>query len=259
VGSLALDLAAALDPVMLAQQAGLIADEWQKQVLRSTSPRMLLNCSRQAGKSTVTSVLAVHTARYRPESLVLHISPSLRQSSELFRSCLRVYRAAGRPVESEAETLLRLELANGSRIISLPGTEGTVRGFAAPALVAVDEASRVEDELLTAVTPMLATSTQGRLLALSTPAGKRGWWYKAWEDGGDLWERVSVLAKDIPRISPEFLANERHLMTASRYRQEYECSFEEADDAVFRAEDFKAAYVGNVRELDLDVFNEWRD
>jgi hypothetical protein len=259
VGSLALDLAAALDPVVLAQQAGLIADEWQKQVLRSTSPRMLLNCGRQAGKSTVTSVLAVHTALYRPEALVLLISPSLRQSSELFRSCLRVYRAAGRPVESEAETLLRLELANGSRIISLPGTEGTVRGFAAPALVAVDEASRVEDELLVAITPMLATAVDGRLLALSTPAGRRGWWFKAWEDGGDLWERVSVRAADIPRIPASFLESERRLMTASRYRQEYECSFEEADDAVFTAEDLARAFTEGASELDLEVFKEWSE
>jgi hypothetical protein len=257
VGSLALDLAAALDPVVLAQQAGITPDAWQTQVLRSTAPRLLFNASRQAGKSTVTSVLAVHTALYRPESLVLLISPSLRQSSELFRSCLRVYRAAGRPVESEAETLLRLELANGSRIISLPGSEGTIRGFAAPALVAVDEASRVEDELLTAVTPMLATSAQGRLLALSTPAGKRGWWFRAWDEGGDLWERVQVRAADIPRIPASFLASERRLMTASRYRQEYECSFEEADDAVFKADDFKSAYTDAARELDLEVFDAW--
>ena len=115
---LATDLALSLDPVLLAQRAGITPDPWQQDVLRSTAPRMLLNCCRQSGKSTTTAVLAVHQALYVPGSLVLLLSPSQRQSQELFRKCLHVYRAAGRPVPQEAESALRLELENGSRIVS---------------------------------------------------------------------------------------------------------------------------------------------
>jgi hypothetical protein len=50
--------------------------------------------------------------------------------------------------EAVAESALRLELANGSRIVSLPGSGETVRGYSAPRLVIVDEASRVPDELM---------------------------------------------------------------------------------------------------------------
>ena len=84
---LATELARALDPVLLARAAGKEPDPWQATVLRSASPRLLLNCCRQSGKSTTTATLAVHTALYEPEALVLLLAPSQRQSVELFRKC----------------------------------------------------------------------------------------------------------------------------------------------------------------------------
>jgi hypothetical protein len=254
---IAADLACALDPALLARQAGIIPDPWQADLLRSTAARTLLNVSRQAGKSTTSALVAVHQAVYTPGSLVLMVSPSLRQSGELFRKAVGVYRTLGRPVPAEAETLLRLELANGSRIISLPGSEETIRGYSAPALVLVDEAARVDDELLTAVTPMMATVPHARLIALSTPAGKRGWWWQAWSEGGAAWVRVQVPAAEIPRISPAFLAAERATMPAARYRQEYECSFEEADAAVFPAGAVAGAVTEDRAPLDLEVLKRW--
>jgi hypothetical protein len=255
---IAADLAIGLDPVALSRAAGIEPDDWQADLLRSTASRTLLNASRQSGKSTTTATLAAHEAIYRPGSLTLMVSPSLRQSGELFRKSVGVYRTLGRPVPADAETLLRLELQNGSRIISLPGSEETVRSFSAPTLVLIDEASRVDDELMTAVTPMLATSRDYRLVALSSPAGKRGWWWRAWTQGGAIWHRVEVKATDIPRISPEFLATERASMTAARYRQEYLCSFEEADAAVFAADAITQAIDHERSPLDLEVFRKWR-
>jgi hypothetical protein len=120
---------AALAAPEVAARAGLAPDPWQARVLRSTAPRLLLNASRQSGKSTVTAVLAVQAALAEPGALVLLLSPTLRQSGELFKKCLAVYRAVGRPVAAEAETALSLELANGARIVSLPGKEATIRGY----------------------------------------------------------------------------------------------------------------------------------
>jgi len=65
---IAMDLATALDPVLLARQAGIEPDPWQAQVLQSSSPRMLLNCSRQAGKS-ITSAIWPFTLRYTSPNL----------------------------------------------------------------------------------------------------------------------------------------------------------------------------------------------
>ncbi|MEO1088230.1 MAG: hypothetical protein AAFY88_28695, partial [Acidobacteriota bacterium] len=118
-----------LAPIELARRAGIEPDPWQCSVLDSRASRILLNCSRQSGKSTITALLAVHTAYYSAGSLVLLLSPSLRQSGELFKKAIEIHRAVGTTLRVEAESALRLELGNGSRIVSLPGKEQSIRGF----------------------------------------------------------------------------------------------------------------------------------
>ena len=249
VAQLASDLACALDPAALAARIGMPPDPWQADFLRSADPRVLLNCSRQSGKSTVTALLGVHTALYEPGALVLLLSPSLRQSQELFRKALDTYRALANPVPVEAESALRLELENGSRIVSLPGKEQTVRGFSGVRLLAVDEAARVPDDLYFSIRPMLAVSG-GRLVALSTPFGTRGWWFEAWRSA-EPWRRFQVPATECPRISAEFLEEERRTMGQWWFRQEYGCDFLDAETQPFAREDIEQAFAEEVEPWDL--------
>jgi len=130
---------------------------------------------------------------------------------------------------------MRLELESGSRIVSLPGTDGSVRGFSAVRLLIIDEASRVEDGLYYAVRPMLAVGG-GRLVAMSTPFGKRGFFWDTWENSPLKWERIRVPATECPRIPAEFLADEEHAMTANIFRQEYMCEFTESGASLFPME-----------------------
>jgi len=244
----ALDLKFALDPATWALALGFDADPWQAGVLRSGADRVLLNCSRQSGKSTTTALLALHTALYRPGTLALLLSPSLRQSGELFRKVVSFYRRLAEPVPAEAESALRLELANHSRIVSLPGKEETVRGYSGVDLLVVDEAARVADSLYYAVRPMLAVSG-GRLVALSTPFGKRGFFFDCWASGGDDWQRVKVTARDCPRIEPAFLEQERRAMPDTWYRSEYLCEFVDQAGAVFSYDVIHAALSADIEPL----------
>ena len=232
------------------------ADPWQLRFLRSNEKRALLNIHRQAGKSTAVGALAAHSAVYEPDSLILLLSPGLRQSMELFRKCLDAYKAMGRPVPADAENKLTLELANGSRIVSLPGKEETIRGYSGVRLLIVDEASRVPDDLYRAVRPMLAVSG-GRLLALATPFGKRGWFYQAWEaESTQAWERYRVTVSECDRISPEFLAEERAAL-GTWYAQEYECEFLDIEGAMFRHEDIEGMFATDLQPLfgrQMEVF-----
>jgi hypothetical protein len=230
------------DPTLLMTDAGMPPDPWQADLLRNPARRMLLLCSRQAGKSQTAAALALQAALLEP-SLVLLLSPTLRQSGELFRDkLLRLYDALGRPVAPVRETALTLELANGSRVVSLPGKEEGVRCYSGVTLLVIDEASRVPDAFYRAVRPMLAVS-RGRLVALSTPWGKRGWFYEEWAGTGG-WKRVRITADQCRRISPEFLAEERASLGDRWYRQEYECSFEDVIDAVFAEADLSASRDG---------------
>ena len=229
------DLAMALDPACLALTAGIELDPWQKNYVRSQSPRILLNCSRQVGKSTTTAVLGVHTAFYEAGSLILLLSPSLRQSQELFRKCLEVYRALDRPISPRAENALSLELENESRIVSLPGKEGTIRGMSGVRLLIIDEASKVPDGLYKSVRPMLAVSN-GRLVLLSSPFGTRGFFWESWKNRAN-WDYYEVPATQCPRITPEFLEEEKETLGEWWFEQEYMCRFLDAQTAAFRSED----------------------
>jgi hypothetical protein len=86
---------------------------------------------------------------------------------------MRYYYNLHDTVPLQSSTQLTCEFDNGSRIISLPGDEATVRTYSNVQLIVIDEASRVPDDLYYSVRPMLATSN-GRLVCLSTPRGKRG-------------------------------------------------------------------------------------
>jgi hypothetical protein len=229
--NLALDLARHLDPFAVANDVGLELDPWQGQLIESREPRILLNVTRQGGKSTTTATIAVDQALTDP-GLILVTSPSLRQSVELFRKIQETLRVVRPTPEIAIETTTRLELSNGARIVSLPGTEETVRGFSAPKLILIDEASRVDDEFYMALRPMLATSN-GRLIALTTPWGRRGWFFNAWEFGGNSWQRFRVPAVDCPRISKEYLEEELRELGPLRFASEYCCEFVDTADQFF--------------------------
>jgi len=210
---------------------GLEPDPWQIEVLETDHKRLLLNCSRQAGKSTVVALLALAEAIFVPFTKVLLLSRSHRQSTELFRVVTGFFDRLGSPMKKRlnAEELL---LNHHSRIICLPCKEETIRGYADISLLVIDEAARVPDDLYRAVRPMLATSN-GRLICLSTPYGKRGFFHDCWATGGDDWHRIQIPADKVPRITPDFLTKERRALGESWFRQEYCCSFEALEGLVY--------------------------
>jgi Terminase large subunit, T4likevirus-type, N-terminal len=223
------------------QVMGTDPDPWQQTVLTSDDPRICLNCCRQAGKSSVVAVKELHTALSEPKSLILLLSRSLRQSQELARKVFDAYQSSGRTVPLEAETKLALELSNGSRILALPGgDEGGIRGFSGVRSLVIDEASRVPDSLWVAVRPMIAVS-QGNILLLSTPFGKRGFFYRVWSHS-QQWLKIQVTAEQCPRLTPEFLDEEQIELGPRWYAQEYGCQFVEAVGQVFTDESIDRAF-----------------
>lgn len=246
---LATDLIHALDPVCFAREAlNFDPDSWQMRALRWSGRRLLLNCCRQSGKSTTAAILGLHRALFYPGSLVLLVSPSLRQSSELFRKVSDHLQKLDTPPLKLEDNKLSVTFTNNSRIVSLPGSEGTIRGFSGAALIIEDEAARVPDELYIAVRPMLAVSG-GRLILLSTPFGKRGHFFREYIEGGPGWERIEIPATECSRISEEFLEEERASLGDWWFRQEYMCEFVETVDQVFHYDQVITALSSEIKPL----------
>ena len=214
------------------------------------SKRCLLNCTRQWGKSTVTAAKAVHQAYTEAESLTLVVSPSARQSGEFVRKAAGFAGRLGIRTKGDGDNELSLQFPNGARIVGLPGSEATVRGFSAVSLLLVDEASRVSDDLYKAIRPMLAVS-DGTLWLMSTPFGKRGFFYEAWTKGGRDWMRVRVAANECPRISKRFLEEERETLGDRWFRQEYLCEFVDSTSGVFGRDLVERAITTDVAPLVL--------
>ena len=226
------DVAIALDFGLVLEAVGHDPDPWLLEFLRSDHPRVILNCGRQTGKTNAAAALCACTALYRPPSLTLLISPSQRTSAEIMTRVRWFMREFGVEASAtEQESALSLALRNQSRVIALPGTETGARGWS-PDLIILDEAARCEPATFTALRPALA-ATGGRLVMMSTPHTMTDPFAEVWHGQGD-WLRIRVRAADCPRITPEFLEEERRTMPAWQFAQEYEATFaRNVENAVF--------------------------
>ena len=257
------DLSARINPAALLRRAGMEPYPWQERAANDPAQRQLYLTSRQAGKSTISAALSLHTALYRDNATVLLVAPTLRQSQELAQKTRTFARALN--LELAGESALRVELPNGSRILALPGSEDTIRGYSAH-LVIIDEAAWVSDELYTAIRPMLSI-TRGRLIAISTPYGTRGWFWAAWHSDDGEWARYRVPAHEIPTMSSEFLESERRALGDAMFRQEYLAEFvgsggalpEEHIRQAVRLQDAEPPQRGHtyVAGLDLARLSDW--
>jgi hypothetical protein len=229
--SLAADLRATLDPAALFQQAfGLEPLPWQRGYLRSDRSTVVLK-GRQVGASLAAAALAIYTARYWADSATIIVSPSLKQSGEILgraRAGLRRLRAS---LEQDSASMLRL--ANGSRIVSLPGTARSVRGWTAKLLI-LDEAAFIEPETFTAARALVATG--GRLVVQSTPAAEIGDFHEIVKADDPAWAHFTIRSAEVPTISVEFLEAERRAMSPDTFAGEYECTFGKSGATLFTAE-----------------------
>jgi hypothetical protein len=229
------------DPVRLLELAGFTPDPWQAEFIRSTAKREMLLCSRQTGKTTISAAKALATALTRRRCDVLVFSRALRQSVEFLRRASWFWAQSGKLLAAVTENKTEVEFENGSRIISLPGNPNGVVGFSA-GLVIIDEASRVMDDLYYFVRPMVA-ATNGDMIALSTPFGKRGWFFSEWEGlgadgkpkkaGTDPWKRTKITALECSRLSAEFLEESRASMGEMFFGQEFMCEYVDTVMGVF--------------------------
>jgi Terminase large subunit, T4likevirus-type, N-terminal len=254
-------LAQSIDPVAFMRGLGFEPDPWQKELLLSTDRQVCLNCSRQSGKTETVSLLALFEAINTAGSLILILSPSQRQSQEMLKKVhthLSNYRALGNPISSVIDSATQLQLSNGSRIVSLPGQNpDRVRGFSGVNLLLVDEAARCSRDLYYSCRPMMAVS-QGRVILLSTPAGKSGFFWETFNEG-DGWKRFRITADDVPRIDKSWLIAEKRAIGERWWLQEFYCEFMESEGSMFSWSLIERAFSENFSPIKIDWDSDGAD
>jgi hypothetical protein len=235
--TLATDLTAALDPAALFRVAfGMEPLAWQADYLRETRPAVLLK-GRQVGASLAAAALAVHTAIYYAETNVVIVSPSLKQSTEITARARTGLRKLSARLTQDSTSTLRL--ANGSRVLSLPGTARSVRGWTAKLLI-LDEAAFISAETFTAARALVATG--GRLVVQSTPALADGDFHELVTADDPELARFTVPSDSVPTISAAFLEAERRAMSPDAFAAEYECRFGSAGASLFSLDRINALF-----------------
>lgn len=214
-----------LDPrARLGHWLGHEPDDWQVELFSTRAPEVACRVGRQSGKTSVLAARAVEELHI-PESLTLCIAPAERQARIIAREVGRQVRRTD--LKPERATLTELEFSNGSRVIALPSTSDTIRGYPSVSLLIIDEAAFLKAEggddegLISSVLPML-TST-GQVYFSSTPAGRNNFFARLFLDAkpGDGVHRIVVKGTDIPRLADK-VERMRRTLSPTKFRQEIE-------------------------------------
>jgi hypothetical protein len=245
--SLGADLAGAVDPVRFGQRLGFQPEPWQARLLRTTARRVLVRCARQTGKSTTTGLKGLHVAMHNPGRDVLIVAPTQRQSTELLTRVRGHYRALAGAPRLAADNESQMTLVNGARVISLPGSEGGIRGFANVRLLLLDEAARIEDGVFASTLPMVGSD--GQVMALSTPWGQRGWWWQLHEEPANGWQRHAITVHESAQYDARRIAEVRASLGSFIFRSDYLCEFSDTDEQLFSSEGVRRAFTPAVRPL----------
>lgn len=273
------DIARASSPSVYLQSIGFNAFLWQRIVASTSATRIILLCSRQAGKSTIVSSIPCHTAKYQSGSLNIVIAPTEDQAKEdiLKIKDFIAHDPTYPHLKRDGSDIIALD--NGSRIIVVVATDRGARGYSRPRTVVLDEASRIPDVVYkSGVVPMMNNNPKGKVFMLSTPFGRTGFFYDTWTRQSKRWQKIFVrtpydvdpynslklvdaepeenfkkkCAKDgiIGLYSPnhESLEGQQEILEdigETQYQQEFCCDFVEINGQVFRDADLKR-YFENV-------------
>src|SRR5262245_47895098 len=217
-----LEVAYRLDPVLWARgELRMTPRPWQEKFLRvALGQDVLVLTARQVGKTTAAACAMAHTAIFKPASVSVVACPAQRQSAELLRKVRDMVTRAGAKLTSD--NVYGLELANGSRVLALPGSEESIRGLTVDGWIVVDEAAFVSDDMIAALRPMRAQKPEARFVMLSTANTRTDPFWSAWETGGDSWLRIKVTVDVDPTLyTPAYLDQERRALGEDRFKREF--------------------------------------
>jgi len=203
---------------------------YQAELLTDASKRIVVVSPRQSGKTTTLAIRMIHFALTNPNTTSLIVAPGLRQSMIVMdRIQEQISHIPSKRRRERFQQIKRttITLKNGSKLVALPCSVDLLRGYTANLLVA-DEVSFFADDqtvFYNVLFPMLQT-TDGTLIASSTPWGKDSVFYKFTQDNAFKVHRVTIEAViNAGLATRDFIQEMERRTPAERYRREYLAEF----------------------------------
>lgn len=216
------EIAYRVDPVSWMREVlGIAPHAWQEAFLRSEQgASIVVLTARQVGKTTAAAVGMAHSAIFMPGSLSVVACPTQTQSAEALRKVREMVLKAG--AELTTENVFKLELANGSRILALPGTEESIRGHTVDAWIVADEAARLDPAIMAALHPMRTQCPNARFVMLSTAWSRTDPFWSVWASDDPSWTKIRATVDVAPTlIAPDALGRARRQLSEDDFKREY--------------------------------------
>ncbi len=284
--SLISEIRSAMNPARYLETLGFHLYEWQGYVLELAMrfTRILLRCSRQSGKSTIVAGLAAWILKKKPGGKVEIFAPTQKQARETSYK-IREFLDRDLELKYERKSDEEMVLNNGSRCMVLVASEKASRGYSDPDAIILDEAAWIPDGVYKSIRPQLTGNEKCILIALSTPNGKMGFFYDAWENSrhfqkvhvtipyklyDDPTTGIMVVPNEIPeeafrdheasvgvkgyyspRHTVQFLEEELDEIGSHYWRQEYGTEFLDTQGSVFSLADIDAAFSDRVTPMQV--------
>jgi hypothetical protein len=216
------EIAYRIDPALWVRNVlGIEPTPWQDDFLRAKlGASIIVLTARQIGKTTVAGWAIAHCMLYTPNSLSVVAAVSLRQGEETLGRIRKCLIKAGAKLTTDKAQAIGLQ--NGSRVLALPENDDSIRGLTVDGWIVVDEAARVNEELIAAVLPMRARKPEARFAMLSTAWSRTDPFWAVWSSEDPCWLRLKATVDVHPGLyEPEYLERVRRTLGEMAYNREY--------------------------------------
>ena len=218
----ATEIAYQIDPALWMREVlGITPHAWQEKFLRAErGASIVVLTARQVGKTTAAACGMAHSAVFMPGSLSVVACPTQNQSAEALRKVRDMVLKAG--AELTTDNVYKLELANGSRVLALPGAEDSIRGLTVDAWIVADEAARLDPAIMAALHPMRTQRPNARFAMLSTAWSRTDPFWSVWASDDPTWIRINATVDVAPElIAPDVLEKARRQLSEDDFKREY--------------------------------------
>lgn len=216
----------------------------------------VVKARRQVGKSILVEQELLRFAINFARTTNACVSPTLSQARKVFQDIIDCICDSG-VVKKKNETLLEIELINGSRIFFKSAEQReSLRGYTISGILCIDECAFISDDIFNTVIPWCNVH-KAPILLTSTPKFKEGFYWSYWNLGLDP-DNENVQSFDFNDfdtsmlLAPDKLEEYRKILPSGQFRTEYLGEFLDADGIVFQgfkecvgfSESYQKLYVG---------------
>lgn len=207
---------------------------FQEKVITTTheNREVVVKFPRQCGKTTCISAYALWAILFNDDYNVLIGANKARTAGEIMRKVTLAYQYLPKWLQQGVVKMngSTLELENGSRVMAVPTTSDSARGFAFN-LVILDEFAfllkNMADAFFTSIFPTISSGKTTKIVIISTPNGLNHF-YKIFndaEEGRNDYVPLNIEWNEVPGRDEAFKAKQIRNFGPEKWAQEFASEF----------------------------------